>query len=416
MKLTLFCRKGNNAIMPTVPNLTSKLLPSNVKSLLITCCVSCSALAQVQYEQGYFIDNNNNRVECLIKNEGWYRNPTRFQYKLNDSDKRREEQIESIREFGVSEFRFFRESVAIDVSSQNLQRLSIDSAPKWETRTVFLQLLVDGPAKLFRYRTPELQVFFFSVNASPVKQLVYKRYSVGTYAVSENNFFQSQLRGRVACNDMATLNAGRLKYQVDDLSVFFTDYNKCKGFVPPASTKAGNLWKSKLHFSITPGYDIATATLIGNDAVENTTPQPDPGYRLGAMVEFELPFNRNKWSFIVEPTFQSSFDFTAETAHRSVELPFGVRHNFYIGQDMALFLNAMVLLDFIVKYQVSTSSTNPGLQGQDKATGGAAAGAGVRWRYLSIEPRYYFTRLVIDENRRRMDYSKLSIILAVRVR
>ncbi|MEM9681486.1 MAG: hypothetical protein AAF901_14280, partial [Bacteroidota bacterium] len=42
-----------------------------------------TASSQVNYELGYIIDNSGNRIECFIKNLGWYNNPSEISYKLD---------------------------------------------------------------------------------------------------------------------------------------------------------------------------------------------------------------------------------------------------------------------------------------------------------------------------------------------
>jgi hypothetical protein len=367
---------------------------------------------------GYFIDNENNRVECLIRNEGWFKNPSKFSYKLSEAGEKLEAQISTTREFGVGVFRYFRETVELDTSSQVLQRLSVNSAPEWATKTIFLQLLVDGPARLFRYRTRDLQLFFYSVNSTPVEQLVYKRYSVTSIAVAENLLFRSQMRGSVACDDDAKEKVTRLKYQVDDISSFFEEFNHCKGFVQPTGAKSDTHYKSKMRLTITPGYDIATISMVSDGGQYDSSPQDDPGYRLGAMLEFTLPFNRNKWALLVEPTFQHSLS-GGETLHSSIELPLGVRHTFFLNEDISVFLNAMMVVDLVLAYKCKSpfDSFNQGKLNPDEIAGGAAAGVGVRWKFLSFEPRYYFNRRVTAENRWHLvDYSKVSMILGVTIR
>ena len=42
--------------------------------------------SQVNYEKAYFIDNDNVRTECFIKNKDLYNNPNTFEYKLNQEE------------------------------------------------------------------------------------------------------------------------------------------------------------------------------------------------------------------------------------------------------------------------------------------------------------------------------------------
>ncbi|MGL6126113.1 MAG: hypothetical protein ACRC05_03280, partial [Chryseobacterium artocarpi] len=44
-----------------------------------------SIYAQVKYEKGYIINNDNVKTEVLIKNKGWVSNPDSFSYKKDDN-------------------------------------------------------------------------------------------------------------------------------------------------------------------------------------------------------------------------------------------------------------------------------------------------------------------------------------------
>jgi hypothetical protein len=185
---------------------------------------SASAFAQVAFEPGYFIDNDGIRVACLVKNEGWFRNPLDFEYQLEANGETLTRTIAQAKEFGVGELRFLRQTVTLDTSSQDLRNLSINSGPEFGKRTIYLQQLVDGPAKLYRYRTNVLQLFFFSVRDAPIKQLIYKQYSMGERQYSYNNSFKQQLKRNVACDEQAALRASAANYQVDDITRVFVAY------------------------------------------------------------------------------------------------------------------------------------------------------------------------------------------------
>jgi hypothetical protein len=90
--------------------------------LLLTIHV---CFGQIVFEKGYFIDNNNSKTECLIKNYDWRTNPVKIEYKLNDSTEVQKMDITTIKEFGIYNFsRFIRAKVKIDRSSVDITNLS----------------------------------------------------------------------------------------------------------------------------------------------------------------------------------------------------------------------------------------------------------------------------------------------------
>ena len=70
-----------------------------ITTLLLFTVFNIGIHAQNSFEQGYFIKNDGSKVECLIKNQDWANNPSKFSYKLNTNSDAQEAQIENIKEF-----------------------------------------------------------------------------------------------------------------------------------------------------------------------------------------------------------------------------------------------------------------------------------------------------------------------------
>lgn len=50
--------------------------------LLLVIFFSVKVCAQVTFEPGFLINNNGERIDCLIQDEGWWNNPEAFTYRL----------------------------------------------------------------------------------------------------------------------------------------------------------------------------------------------------------------------------------------------------------------------------------------------------------------------------------------------
>ena len=61
--------------------------------------------SQINYEKGYYINNEGNKIEGLIKNIDWQNNPTYFEFKTSELAEGQTIKIESAKEFGVYKFR-----------------------------------------------------------------------------------------------------------------------------------------------------------------------------------------------------------------------------------------------------------------------------------------------------------------------
>jgi hypothetical protein len=175
-------------------------------------------------------------------------------------------------------------------------------------------------------------------------------------------------------------------------------------------------WKGKFYLSINPGLDFARAARMGDFFDESF--KTDPGYRLGALMEFGLAFDKNKWSLLVEPTFQASLTSSEESFHQSLEIPIGMRHYFFLAEKTAVFIDAFLVADFFMTYRVEGDP--PPVQvtlTQEKVSACAAAGVGLRRGKLSLEARYYFKRTIVSEGLDyNIDYVKTSVILGYRIK
>jgi hypothetical protein len=79
------------------------------------------SFGQIRFVKGYFIDENNNRTECLIRNEDWANNPKEFKYKLEDSENVLKGRLDSVKEFSLYGFsKYIKVKVKIDRSSNDI--------------------------------------------------------------------------------------------------------------------------------------------------------------------------------------------------------------------------------------------------------------------------------------------------------
>jgi len=64
-------------------NIESSLNDNNINSFKKIDSIK----AQIKYEKGYFISNNDSKTECLIYNMDWSINPVEFIYKSTEDAK-----------------------------------------------------------------------------------------------------------------------------------------------------------------------------------------------------------------------------------------------------------------------------------------------------------------------------------------
>jgi hypothetical protein len=343
--------------------------------------------SQVNFEKAYFIDNNNVRTECFIKNKDLYNNPNTFEYKLD-----REESvamiadINDVKEFGIlNSIKFERNLVKMDMSTSDLGQMKDIREPEWKDKTLFLKVLIEGKASLYEYRDKTMKRYFYKLDNLPVTQLIYKKYYMANTSnmdLAVNNDFQKQIWEKMNCENQ-TMNAVlKLEYDREDLANYFIKYNSCKNdnftdYNKNIAKGSFNI-KAKGGINMTPyeNYDNAQQKVeyFGNKFF----------LKYGGEFEYVTPFNRNKWAIFMELTYQTYKYYTITTEHSSSGVLFentyksnyfeksvfpfiGFRYYMYLKNDSKIFVNAGLFKTFGFgysynnKYNVEIRSTNTGL-------------------------------------------------------
>ena len=106
-------------------------------------------------------DNNNQKINCLIKNIDWGNNPTEFTYKLSENSELNKKTIKSVKEFGIhNSSKYVRSSVKIDRSSNKVDELDNERIPTFQEEELFLKVLVEGKSTLYSYADASLSRYF----------------------------------------------------------------------------------------------------------------------------------------------------------------------------------------------------------------------------------------------------------------
>ena len=127
--------------------------------------LSFNVFSQISFEKGYFITNTEQRIECLIKNLDWRSNPTNFEYKLSDNDEIINNNIKSVKEFGIyNNLKYISYNVKIDKSNENINNLNYERNPVYNEELLFLKVLVEGKSNLYFYENGNLQKFFYNID------------------------------------------------------------------------------------------------------------------------------------------------------------------------------------------------------------------------------------------------------------
>ncbi|MCD6543145.1 MAG: tRNA modification GTPase [Flavobacteriaceae bacterium] len=318
--------------------------------------LSLNFYSQTQFEKGYFIDDNDIKTICFIKNLDWNKNPSKIEYKKSETSELNTATIKNINEFGFSNIKYKRFTVDVDKSSTYIIQYSYSNRPEFKSETVFLKLLVKGNVNLYRYSGENNRLFFYSIDDVSATQLVYKKYKSTETEIKTNESYKQQLLNNVKCDRITVKQIKKLKYFENDLVNFFQKYNTCEN--PEIEYKEKEK-KDLFNLTIRPGLNL-TKFSINRDGVTNPSDIEVDfgnvlGFRIGVETEFFMPFNNNKWSFFLEPIYNQFSDTgkrlnyekgKVDILYKTLEVPIGIRYHLYLNQESNFFINASYILIF----------------------------------------------------------------------
>jgi len=381
--------------------------------LLLVLLISAHGFAQINFEKGYFINNQGVRTECLIKNIAWKNAPVDFEYKLNETDAAKRAVIKDVAEFSVADaYTFKRYTVNIDRSQSNsTDNMSENPQPVWVKETLFLKVLVEGKATLYQYEDNNLIKYFFSTkDHSTAEQLLYREFkAAGT--IKENNTFRQQLYNLMKDENTPVSKFENVKYKKNPLVNLFLEYNGSSGQETKNMAKSQN--NGSINFKVTPGVGMGYVKIdnggsMGAVGTGDYKLKGKAAYRLGFELEYIMPFNNNKWSLFIDPNYTSfsttetqsrkfltrTFDFEFDVDYKFLELPLGVRHYMFLNNKSKIFLDA----GYAVTLGVGDSyiQQNSLISADIQKSSNVFFGVGYSYNSLSAEFRYGFNRGLLE--------------------
>ncbi len=360
------------------------------------------ATAQVDFEPGYFIDTEANRVDCLVRNLDWRNTPSTFKYKLPGTDGVLERGLDETVEFGVDgQRRFIRREIQFDSSSTDLQALTEEMEPRLKAMVVFLDVLVEGDATLYLYKDVR-EHFYLAVKDGSMNYLVNRAYSPRDNEIRYNRSYLGYLRTNLTCPDGSTIVDRKLRYLTRELTGVVTEYNDCVG----SSRATYNSQKvRKLQFGVHLG--VFSPALVQGFGFGDALPvafNDRLGYRVGLLAEVPSVFNADRVSIILEPTLMlfsgdgalsaSGADFEVNVAYTTLELPIGGRYHLYFDNGNKVYAEGLFIYDLDFNGTLSTSRSL--FKFDIRSNGSYGVGVGYKHgAHLSVGARYVGGRNIL---------------------
>ncbi len=402
-------------------------------SILFFLLLSFNLNAQINFEKGYYLDNQQKRFDGFIKNYDWKNNPTEFEFKTNLEDTQTQiHNIGEISEFGIDQVSTYKRFIVnIEKSSNNTNSLTTESEPIWNKETLFLKVISSGKAILYQYKDGNISKYFYQIKNQPVEQLVMIKYIDNeNQEIKSNNYFKRQLYTNVNCGDMDMAYFDKITFAKNDLIKHFERFNSCSGDIVKLAEKTT---KGAFHLKAALGGYMSSLSIKDLNSFKNLGTNIDSKLVLsiGAEAEYILPFNKNKWSLFIQPNYQSysasksytkpdlisslnpTVTFDTDIKYSFIELPIGLRHYMFLNDHSKLFLNAMISLNFTTSGNMVFYRDRTKIDDLDiSAPSGYAVGFGYNYKNkISLELRYNLARnLLANYNEWKANYSSYGLL------
>jgi hypothetical protein len=387
-----------------------------------------AAFSQINYEPGYFTDNNGHRTECLIKNLAWKNSPEDFEYKTNETAEAEVGTIQTVAEFSVGNYKFKRFDTEIDLSSNQVSKMVSYKDPKWIQRTLFLKVLVEGKLNLYAYEGENVVKYFYSEGShAKATQLLYKVYltkneKTAIEEVAKNSMYKQQLYNLMKDKFSDAGKFEKTAYKKEPLVKLFVDYNGND----TKNLSAGHN-KGSFNLKINVGASMASISIKDNykSRIDYTT-DTKTVFMAGLEAEYILPFNNNKWSVFTAPNIQffSAEDtqyndhyettFNWDIKYNFIEIPLGARHYMFLNQQSKLFID----LAFVISMPMGDKTMDfyPAVGSIDISSAtNFALGVGYNYKRYSAAVKYNFSRDITNYASWEGKYNSVGLILGYKL-
>ncbi|MGB5821734.1 MAG: hypothetical protein WBG90_19785 [Saonia sp.] len=331
----------------------------NFLTLFITLLTFGGTIAQVAFEPGYFIDNENNTIACLIQNEKWIESPKTVVYKLDENSQVLELNPDNCREFGIGEETIFKRIDAkIPITKSRTSDKNYSSEPILVEKRQFASLLLKGKISLYRVTNAGEDVFLTENSDAEIEVLLYKEYLDDDLTIRKNNLFKRQLLKNYACQNGPDIQS--LKYTTKSMLDYFGNLNHCLG------DSTFKVYRNKVKQKLVSSVSIKVwggAQQNGYEARNLNTGEVfkfDDGVSIKGGVELEAflgSLTKTKVSIFsglqysnVSNELSIPFDGLSESTLNLdvnvIELALGFRYYIGLGKKSDIFLDAAVVANF----------------------------------------------------------------------
>ncbi|UOX34954.1 hypothetical protein LXD69_05435 [Flavobacterium sediminilitoris] len=403
-----------------------------MKLIFLLLLISTYSFSQITFEKGYFVNSNNEIKECFIKNYDWVNSPSKILYKDNKESEIEEIGIEEIKEFGINDkSKFIKRSITIDPVKNKTNELYPSKEYTTRNEIVLLKVIVEGKANLYKYENDTQLKYYYSISTDSIKPLIFYKY-LKDNTLKTNEPYKKELYDNLKCNKFKIKDFLILRYQNNDLKNIFVDYNLCNN----SKYIEYNLYDSKGKLNFTPKIGYQQNSIKATfDEVQYKESTSSPIF--GLEIEYLLPFNKNKFSLILDPTFTTikynksinqyvgyndmyKIDIKDTFTYSSISIPIGIRYNFFLlNPNNKIYVNGGYSFELPIKnnftshYKSEALSLDSTYSYDLSSHGSLMIGTGVRIKNINAELKIFPKRELFYSISKYQNLNLQSICIAI---
>ncbi|MEL7160923.1 MAG: hypothetical protein AAFN92_09195 [Bacteroidota bacterium] len=366
--------------------------------------VFCCLRSQSAFLPGYYVDGAGVRHSVELRLNPNQDNPTLLTVRDSQTGTKRELSRDAVTTFGLADgsLRYERFVVDIDRSSTQASDVSTSVKPVFVKDTVFLRVLVTGPAILYYWREGNYEQFFYRTDRERPEPLIFRRYRDAAGRVRTDLGFRQQLGEAFICPGLP--DPATVAYRKDELIDYLVAYGACKEqsakvYVPPKR-------RHPIRFGVRFGLErLRGNRQFGISGLFDETFAPEIAPRFGIFAERLLPALNERFSVGagVEYRTQSISSSTNGISHTldyaSLVYPFSLRAYFPMGQRVKVYALGSIFIETILGEGTLTRAAVGGASQQtllENSWAGYEVGLGVQFGIrLSAELRFQPTRQLL---------------------
>ncbi|KAA5538125.1 hypothetical protein [Paenimyroides baculatum] len=368
--------------------------------LLIFLCTNL--FAQNKFELGYYIDQSGNKIEGEISEITLNSFPSNFIIRKKGKEETVETSTATLIKYGSIVFE--KKSFQYDPSTRmDIANMSKQKEFRLVNKTAFVQLMVNGDIKLYKYTESGVPTFFYETVNNQLTTLKYKKYLENGTDINENKEFLSQLQE--VKNEKVSGNEGyynAVKYNDADLVDYFTKLNG-------KSIKVDK--KSKVFFNVFAGYSISSMDInflqdLPAKSYSHITVMPEIEYVLNNNIMNPTSFYFNLKYRSVKADYEEVYvreNWQHQVDYQSLLFSLGAKKYFLSSNNVKFYGKLGFGVDMPLKSEILSPSESWRLNPifLDHIKGGINTGLGIKLYdsfLVEIDYDYIFNTLFMRKN------------------